>query len=224
MKDTRLALEEANRTTARGQAYEALRRGILDGSLEAGSRLVQSEVAAALGVSTTPVREALRDLAFEGLVTLDDYHGAMVQEPNLADIREIYKLRIVLEPLAIRESLENLTDAELQRAISLQSLMDEESNLATWVELNNRFHSVFDDAKSPRMGAILRNLRDSAVLVIGFSNRVRPSLITASNRQHHLFLEACREHDGEAAALIVEQHVRETLESMEVYFADSDHL
>lgn len=222
--DGLLTLVEADRRTAREQAYEALRRGILGGTLEAGSRLVQSEVAVALGVSTTPVREALRDLASEGLVKFDDYRGAVVQQPSLADIREIYRLRILLEPVAIRDSLENLTAEELERASDLQSQMDHVRDLGVWVELNNTFHSVFDDSRTPRMNAILRNLRDSAALVVGFSNRVRPSLIDASNRQHHLLLQACRDHDGDAAARIVEEHVRETLEAMERYFGDASDL
>jgi DNA-binding GntR family transcriptional regulator len=217
-----LSLLETDRRTTREQAYEALRRGILGGALEAGTRLVQSEIAEALGVSTTPVREALRDLAAEGLVRFDDYRGAVVQRPNMAEIREIYNLRIVLEPVAIRQNVENLTDKELIRATELQDLMDEERDLGVWVELNNQFHAVFDGSTSPRMNAILRNLRDSAALVVGFSNRVRPTLIDASNRQHHLLLKACRERDGDAAAKIVEEHVRETLEAMERYFADAN--
>lgn len=219
-----LALLEADRRTTREQVYEALRRGILGGALEAGTRLIQTEVADALGVSTTPVREALRDLAAEGLVRFDDYRGAVVQRPNLADIREIYGLRIVLEPVAIRQSLENLTDEELTRATDLQDLMDEERDLGVWVELNNQFHAVFDDSRSPRMNAILRNLRDSAALVVGFSNRVRPTLIDGSNRQHHLLLKACRDRDGDAAAKIVEEHFRETLDAMEQYFAEVSDL
>jgi DNA-binding GntR family transcriptional regulator len=170
------------------------------------------------------VREALRDLAAEGFVRFDDYRGAIVQRPNLADIREIYDLRILLEPAAIRKSVEALSAKEIERATDLQSEMDGERDLGGWVELNNRFHSIFDDARSPRTNAILRNLRDSAALVIGFSNRVRPALIDASNRQHHLLLDACRKRDGEAAARIVEDHVRETLDAMEYYFSDEkDH-
>jgi DNA-binding GntR family transcriptional regulator len=213
-------LLEADRRTTREQVYEALRRGILGGPLEAGTRLIQSDLAAALGVSTTPVREALRDLAAEGFVRFDDYRGAVVQRPNLADIREIYDLRILLEPAAMRKSLEALSDRDVERAAALQSEMDGERDLGVWVGLNNRFHSIFDDARSPRMNAILRNLRDSAALVIGFSNRVRPSLIDASNKQPHLLLDACRRRDGGAAAKIVENHVRETIDAMEHYFSD----
>jgi DNA-binding GntR family transcriptional regulator len=216
-----LAMLEADRRTTREQVHEALRRGILGGTLEVGTRLIQTDIAEALGVSTTPVREALRDLAAEGLVRFDDYRGAVVQSPNLADIREIYGLRIVLEPVALRQSLETLPDDELGRATHLQTLMDEERDLGVWVELNNQFHAVFDDSRSPRMNAILRNLRDSAALVVGFSNRVRPTLIDASNRQHHNLLGACRDRDGDAAARIVEEHVRETLEAMERYFSEA---
>lgn len=214
-------LLESDRQTTREQVYEALRRGILGGALEAGTKLIQSDLASALGVSTTPVREALRDLAAEGFVRFDDYRGAVVQRPNLADIREIYDLRILLEPAAMRKSLEALSDTDIERAAALQSEMDGERDLGVWVELNNRFHSIFDDVRSPRMNAILRNLRDSAALVIGFSNRVRPALIDASNKQHHLLLDACRRRDADAAAKIVEDHVRETLDAMERYFSDT---
>jgi DNA-binding GntR family transcriptional regulator len=221
MDHTSIALLEADRRTTREQVYDALRRGILGGGLEAGTRLIQTEIADALRVSTTPVREALRDLAAQGLVRFDDYRGAVVQQPNLAEIREIYRLRILLEPAAIRQSLENLTDKDLARAADLQELMDDERDLGAWVELNNQFHAVFDDSRSPRMNAILRNLRDSAALVVGFSNRVRPTLIDASNRQHHLLLTACRDRNHDEAAMIVEEHVRETLEAMERYFAEA---
>lgn len=221
MRSTLAALSETDRRTAREQVYRTLRRAILGGALEGGSRLVQSEVAEALGVSTTPVREALRDLASEGLVKFDDYKGAVVQQPTLVDIREIYRLRIILEPVGIRGSLEHLTAEDMERAVDLQHRMDQEDNLGVWVELNNEFHSVFDDARSPRLNAILRHLRDSAALVVGLSNRARPGLVVASNRQHHLLLEACRRRDAEAAAQIMERHVRETLEAMERYFAES---
>jgi DNA-binding GntR family transcriptional regulator len=218
-RPARLALAETDRKTAREQAYQELRRAILGGSLEAGTRLVQTEVAAALRVSTTPVREALRDLASDGLVRFDDYRGAVVQQPDLADIREVYRLRVALEPLAMREALDGLTAEEIDRAAELQSRMDVETELGTWVELNSRFHGVFDGRRSPRTTAILRNLRDSAALVVGFSNRARPNLIPESNRQHHQLLTACRNRDADAAAAVVERHVRETLEAMEDYFA-----
>jgi DNA-binding GntR family transcriptional regulator len=222
IRPTRLALTETDRKTAREQAYQELRRAILGGSLEAGTRLVQTEVAAALRVSTTPVREALRDLAADGLVRFDDYRGAVVQQPDLADIREVYRLRIALEPLAIRQALDGLTAEELERAAELQRQMDTETELGAWVELNSRFHAVFDDRRSPRTTAILRNLRDNAALVVGFSNRARPNLIRESNRQHHLLVTAGRRRDSDAAAAIVEKHVRETLDAMEDYFATGD--
>lgn len=213
-------LQGADRKTTGEQVYEALRRGILGGAFDGGSRLVQSEIAIALGVSTTPVREALRKLAAEGLIRSDSYRGAVVETPTLEDAREIYKLRLLLEPVAAREKVEHLTRPELEWASELQRRMDQEKDLGSWVELNSQFHGVFEDASSPRMSAILRNLRDSAALIVGLSSRVRPALMTGSNTQHHLLLQACRNQDGDAAGRIVEQHLRETLESVERYFGE----
>ncbi|MFD0478644.1 GntR family transcriptional regulator [Nonomuraea thailandensis] len=132
--------------TAHAFVYETLRRAILGGDLPLGYRLVQADIAAQLKVSITPVREALRDLAGEGLIRIDAHKGAMLREFDLSEVREIYELRRMLEPVSIRKAVERITDDEIDRAEGLRRRMRDELDPGEWVELNRRFHAVFGDA------------------------------------------------------------------------------
>jgi len=89
---------------------DTLRKAILGGELVGGTRLVQADLAAALETSTTPVREALRDLTSEGLIRSDPHRGSVVYEPNAYELDEIYQICRVLEPLAIRHAVEHIDD------------------------------------------------------------------------------------------------------------------
>ena len=86
------------------RAYSAVRDGILQGRYNAGSRLTEQELAAAVGVSRTPVREALRRLHAEGLVEFEPNHGAVVALFELEDAEEIFELRALLEPISARRA------------------------------------------------------------------------------------------------------------------------
>src|SRR6202050_3223278 len=91
------------------RAYSAVRDGILQGRYNAGSRLTEQELASALGVSRTPVREALRRLHAEGLVEFEPNHGAVVALFELEDAEEIFELRALLEPISARRAAERVT-------------------------------------------------------------------------------------------------------------------
>ena len=134
------------RRTAHEFVKDSLRRAILRGDLSGGSRLIQADLATMLNVSTTPVREALRDLATEGLITLDRHRGGVVRELNWQEMEEIRLIRHQLEPLAVRLVVEHITDAELEEAERLRERMAKERDLGDWVELNTQFHLVFHDS------------------------------------------------------------------------------
>jgi len=134
------------------QLKESLRRAILRGDLSGGERLIQADLATMLNVSTTPVREALRDLATEGLITLDRHRGGVVREPDWAEMEEIGLVLHQLEPLAVKLAFERISEAELQEAERLRLLMTKESDLGDWVELNTRFHLVFHNATGAASG------------------------------------------------------------------------
>lgn len=203
------SLGVARRQTAHEYVRDTLRQAILNEELAGGARLVQAEIAAELGVSTTPVREAFRDLAGEGLIRLDAHRGAIVREFDMSELQEIYELRQVLEPICVLRAVERITDEELTRARALQKRMDEcEEDVADWVMLNRNFHALITEAsRSPRLIGILQSLRDSAAMYVGMGLRSVPKQRSVGNAEHHRLLEALEARDAHAAAEAILEHM-----------------
>lgn len=211
----------ANRQTAHEFVLGVLRRAILNGELETGSRLVQAELAAMLDVSTTPVREALRDLATEGLVQFHPHRGAIVAELSAEDVHDIYEIRRLLEPLAMRQAVPNLSDALIARLRKVHESMLADPHAADWVDHNRVFHmAIYEAYASPRLAAIIRNLQDASLMYIGASLQNKPGLREAANRDHAGILEALENRDVEAAVKALQDHLRT---SIEVYDSYRDH-
>jgi DNA-binding GntR family transcriptional regulator len=198
----------AGRQTAHEFVRSVLRRAILSGELAGGTRLVQAELAAVLEVSTTPVREALRELASEGLVRFDPHRGAVVQELSGEELAEIYAIREVLEPLALRRAVPNLTPGDLARLRQLHERMLVEPHSEEWVDANRAFHTaVLEAAASPRLCAIIRSLEDASVMYIGASLNEVPGLREDAVADHGEFLEALEAGDVEAAVAVAVRHL-----------------
>lgn len=205
----------AHPRTAQQLAYEVVRRAILRGQLAPGTRLAQGELAARLSLSTTPVREALRRLASEGLVRIDAHRGAIVRGVDKDELREIYEIRLLLEPLAIRKAVLRLTEPELDRAEQLWRVMDDPSDMGDWAEANRAFHAVFAAAAaSPTLIRITGALRDSASHYVHWLGVADPELPLRANQEHRRLLDACRDRDADRAAEVEEEHLTSTFEAM----------
>lgn len=196
-----------------------LRRSIVDGSLPGGTRLVQSQIAERLEVSTTPVREAMRDLATEGLIDLDAHRGAVVRRIDAAEAQEIYDLRLLLEPEAMRRAAKHLSGDVLAEAADLQRRMEEAGNDgAVWSELNRLFHrTLVGGVRSCRLATTIRNLQDASSPFVGLTvgpdgsgDRQR-----TADRDHRELLTALEEGDGDRAATIAARHLGLTLVELE---------
>ncbi|MGW1887176.1 GntR family transcriptional regulator [Streptomyces sp. NPDC001970] len=202
--------------TAHEYALAALRAAVLDGTLAGGDRLVQTELAEQLGVSTTPVREALRDLATEGLVVFDPHRGALVRSLDMAEVRELYELRMALEPLLVRRVFAAITPEQLARAAELQQRMEEPCEISRWVELNRDFHAVFGEVDgSSRLATILAGLRDSAAPYVALSLGSRPTQIKEANAEHAALLGLYRKGAVEDAVALTLTHLKATLTAIE---------
>lgn len=207
---------DGQRRTAHEVVRDTLRHAILNGALPGGTRLVQADIAVQLEVSTTPVREALRDLATEGLIRLDAHRGAIVYEPDLDEVRDLYDVRKILEAEAMRRAVRTITEEELLRAETLQARMDAESDAVVWVDLNREFHAVLADAsRSPRLSALLKSLRDAAAVYVALSLKSSPEQVAAGNQDHHQLLDAVRGKDPRTAARIVVRHLDTTMRAVE---------
>jgi DNA-binding GntR family transcriptional regulator len=195
------------RRTAHEFVKDSLRRAILRGELSGGARLIQSELASTLNVSTTPVREALRDLATEGLITLDRHRGGVVRELNWTDMEEIRLIRQQLEPLAVRLGVEHITDEEISESDLLRQRMSKERDLGNWVELNTQFHLVFHEAtRVARLAAILKRFEESSAIYVAQAQRWHPEIRRRANDEHKALIEAFRARDAERAAAVMRGH------------------
>ncbi len=191
-----------------------LREAILKGYLKPGEKLDQNEIAELLGVSRSPVRDALRKLAAEGLVQIHPYRGAIVAELSPEELEEIYLLRRVLEGLAARLAVPQIDEERLAALEEILRAMDETEDADTWIDLNYRFHHmIYEAAKRPRLLALIDNLRNIVAPYI------RQYISTPEYRQsaqasHRQILEACRRRDPVAAQRETEEHLQAVVDGV----------
>jgi len=195
------------RRTAYEFVRESLRRAILRGDLTGGERLIQGDLAATLKVSATPVREALRNLATEGLITLDSHRGGTVRELNWDDMEEIRLIRQELEPLAVRLACKRISEGALREAHQLTQRMAKERDLGNWVELNMRFHVLFHQATGvARLTQILTGFEEASAVYVAQAQRWHPEIRRRANEHHQAFVEACRSRDVKRAIKVMSGH------------------
>lgn len=162
--------------------------------------------------STTPVREALRELAAEGLLHLDPHRGVLVHEPTDVELQEIYEIRGVLEPLSIRKTIKHISAEELETARRVHDQACAIDDPGEWALANRDFHAVLAEAsRSPELSSILTNLRNRSTLYVAISLEGSPDHIAASNEQHHELLVACEDADEERAVEVVRRHLGQTV-------------
>jgi DNA-binding GntR family transcriptional regulator len=177
---------------------------------------VQANLAEDLGVSTTPVREAMRDLATEGLLQMDPHRGAIVKQLSYAEIREIQDLSQLLEPEAMRRVASVISDRALDQAEALAVQMESEQDMGRWADLNRRFHAaLISDLEGTRLARIMKGLRDSAAPYIGLALQEPDSQLDDANRDHRMLLKVLSERDGEQAAQLAVKHAALTIKVLE---------
>ena len=203
--------------TAHEFVREALRGAILRGDLSGGARLIQADLASQLDVSTTPVREALRDLAAEGLITFDRHRGSVVRELNWPEMQEIRAIREHLDPLAVSLAVQGMSEEMLIRADSLCDQMAQEISLEDWVDLNRRFHILFyESTGASRLAAIMTGLEEAAAVYVAQAQRVRPEIRAKANAAHRAYVDACRAREVERASAAMRGHAGMPLELTDV--------
>lgn len=194
--------------TAHVYVRETIRMAILNGQLPGGTRLVQSDLAAQLEVSTTPVREALRDLASEGLIRIDPHHGGVVAELDEDDLREVYQIRQRIEPFALEVAMPFLTEEILDRAQELHDEMSAAPHSAAWVQLNRDFHmTIYEASNQHRLVAMVRSLQDASVMAVSARIQRLPTVREVANREHGELIVALRARDIVTAKSVIMHHV-----------------
>ena len=146
--------------------YDTIRESILNGHYPPGHRLVADDLAQEMGVSRMPIREALHRLEVAGLVTMMPHRGAVVSEFSEPDIIEVYHIRAVLDGLAARLAIPNLTDADFKQFDKLIAEMQkgiDSNDTEAFLRANREFHTIiWKAAHAPRLSDLLENLYDTS--------------------------------------------------------------
>jgi DNA-binding GntR family transcriptional regulator len=189
--------------TAQELVLESVRKAILTGVLAPGARLRQEELADVFGTSRIPVREALRALEYEGLVSSEPHRGFTVTALDADDVEEVYDLRILLEGQAIRLALPLLTDDDLEDLEALfkamQAALKPDEQLAARERFYLRLYSV---TGRPRLVGLIMRLRQEVARVL------RWATILHSDTIHEQFFDAVRTGDADRAIAQLAAHYR----------------
>jgi DNA-binding GntR family transcriptional regulator len=192
------------------KAYSAIKDAILCLKLEPGMPLVEKELARHLGVSRTPVRDALQELEREGFVARMSFKGTYVTEVTMKDTTEIFQLRAVLEGLAARVAAPLFTPSELDaidRHLTAAEAALAEGNLALCSEYGQKLHeAIIAKAKNQRLADIIHNLDDHVRRLRALSDRIHGRLNT-SVREHRAVLDALMQRDPDAAEQAMRNHL-----------------
>lgn len=214
--------EVLGRRTAQAMVVERLRVEILSGLIRPGTRLLQARVAERMNTSTTPVREAMAELAAEGLVDLDPHRGVIVHEPTEQELLEVYEMRSLLDPVLMQKTVVTISETEIEVGAALCRQMEAETEPGGWVVLNSRFHAHMDAAaRSPLLAATVRNLRNRSSIYIAASFRESPERMAAANVEHIEMLNACRARDVELGLEPTRHHIHATVELVTLYLRRS---
>ena len=189
--------------TAQELVLSSVRTAILAGVLAPGARLRQEELADVFGTSRIPVREALRALEYEGLVTSEPHRGFTVTSLDADDVQEVYDLRILLESEAVKLALPLLTADDLEDLERLFARMQSAESPDEQLAARERFYlRLYSVTGRPRLVGLIMRLRQEVARVLRWATIVHSSSI------HEHFFEAVRVGDVERATAHLSSHYR----------------
>lgn len=206
----------------RDVVFNTLRQAILKGELKPGERLMEIQLANKLGVSRTPVREAIRKLELEGLVLMIPRKGAEVAEITRQDMEDVLEVRTALEELAVKDACDHITDAqlsELKKASNeFKKALLEGKDLVTCADADMHFHDVILSAtNNRRLIQMLNNLSEQMYryrMEYLKDERTHRTLI----EEHDAIRRALKKHDKVKAGAAIRVHIdnqkRSILESL----------
>ena len=194
-------------------AYRAIRDGIISGTYPQGSHLTAQQLAEANGLSRTPVREAMRRLDAEGLISLIPNRGAFVSRWTRTEIEQIYELRVLLEAFAAKVAAERATDDQVASLRVLAEQMtiatrDGEIDHGAIADVNGDFHrAVLDACGNTRLRELLGSLTEMPLVLSTFRNYTRAEL-QRSAAQHRELVDAIAARDSAWAESVMTAHIR----------------
>ncbi len=214
-KDGVLTIDMESYKPLREIVFSTMRKAIVEGNFKPGQRLMEVQLAEQMGVSRTPVREAIRKLELEGLVVMVPRKGAYVAGLTSEDIREVVEIRVVLEGLAAKKAAQNAKQEEIERLENSLRYFEEAANKNNIIDLisyDTEFHDIiYKAAQNSKLMQMINNLREQV-------QRYRVAYFTQMNntglllKEHNEMLNAIKDKDGNLARAIAEEHIATTEE------------
>jgi len=199
------------RTSLASAVADKLREMIIRGEIQEGEQLRQDAIASDFQVSRIPVREAMRQLEAEGLITIVPHKGGVVSALSPEEIEELFDIRVLLESEVLKLSIPNLTEDDFKQAEAIlqtyEKALWKEEEVGTWGRLNWQFHSIlYSRANRPRFMSMIQTINNNGDRY----TRLQLYLTHAFERakqEHRMLLELCRERNTAAACELLERHI-----------------
>lgn len=188
-------------------AYRRLLDEIRSGALAPGARLRETELADRLGISRTPVREAIRQLEADGLVAHLPRQGATIRSLDHAEVVELYEMRAVLEGTAARLAARAASDIELAELTALNTELADAPAGPQAKELNRQFHRMMLESARNRFLLKSMNALQKTLLILGPTTLADPSRAVSAVAEHAAVISALKARDGAAAEAAMRAHV-----------------
>lgn len=200
------------------QIADMLRDMIMTGALKEGDKINENRLCLDIGVSKTPLREALRVLSVEGLIELVPNRGAFVTQPEFSEIREMFDIMIILEGFCARTACEKMTRndfSELEKIhVHLEQMYAKEDQEG-YIRINNQYHSFVQElAGNKSLNQIIDGLRKK-ILLYRFQSLNAPGRMAESIQEHRLLLVVFRKRDSLKAETLMQKHLKKQLLALE---------
>lgn len=194
----------------RDVVFNTLRQAILRGEMEPGERLMEIQLAQKLGVSRTPIREAIRKLELEGLVIMIPRKGAEVAHITEKDMKDVLEVRSTLEELVVELAIKNATDEKIEELKSANKVFESaivSKDVVNIVEADVKFHDIlYSMTDNARLIQIINNLREQMYRYrLEYVKDARTHSILIS--EHNDIINQIREKNVEVAKTVIHQHI-----------------
>lgn len=199
---------EPSPEASQGQgAHARLLEDIRLGRILPGARLRETDLAARLGISRTPVREAIRLLEADGIVEHIPRQGASLRRLGYAEVMELYEMRTVLEGTAARLAARAASDLELSELAEINATMAAATDAASIARLNAQFHTgILNAAKNRYLRRAMDSMRRT-LMILGPTTLMDPARATGAAAEHAALLEALQARDGPRAEAAMRAHI-----------------
>jgi DNA-binding GntR family transcriptional regulator len=207
------------------QIADMLRDMIMTGKLKEGDKVNEGKLCETMGISKTPLREALRVLSVEGLIRLVPNRGAFVTKPEFEEIAEMFDVMSLLEGFCARKACEKMTSKDFAHLEKLHVKLEENferHDQEEYIRINNQYHTLVQEIAGNRtLNQIVDGLRKK-ILLYRFQSLNLPERFASSIREHRDLLEAFRQRDHSGADALMREHLKNQTLALEILVEQSN--